>query len=111
MRDGLRAAAVFDEPEHCEPYYCQHRSGARQQDPTPPVALCLRARLVRILCMHGSSPSAQAGADRLFKSNACGVGVLTHVCGTRLDATISTLSRSHIEHSDPPLSPYLSTTS
>src|SRR5258707_10219437 len=102
MRDRLRAAAVFDEPEDCEPYYyCQHRSGARQQDPTPPVALCLRARLVRILCMHGSFPSAQAGADRLFKSNARGVGVLQHVGVSRLDVNIASLLGYDIEQSDP----------
>src|SRR5260370_25328054 len=100
MRDGLRAAAVFDEPEHCEPYYCQHRSGARQQDPTPPVALCLRARLVRILCMHGSSPSAHASTDCLFMSNACGVCLLRHLGVSRLVVNILFLVEYDMSPSD-----------
>src|SRR5713226_7957753 len=51
--------------------------------------------------MHGSSPSAQAGTDRLFKGNACRVGVDQHVGITRLDVDVAPLFGYDIEQSDP----------
>src|SRR5712692_1415478 len=51
--------------------------------------------------MHGSSPSAQAGTDRLFKGNACRVGVEQHVGIPRLDVDVAPLFGYDIEESDP----------
>src|SRR4029077_6197646 len=51
--------------------------------------------------MHDSSPSAQAGADRLFKTNACDVGVEQHVGISRLDVNVASLFRYDVEQSDP----------
>src|SRR5713101_669787 len=51
--------------------------------------------------MHGSSPSAQVRADRLFKSNARIEGVKQHVGITGLDVDVAPLLGYDIQQSDP----------
>src|SRR5260370_9645196 len=55
---------------------------------------------VSFVCM-ARFPSAQAGADRLFKSNARDVGVEQHVGISRLDVNVASLFGDDVEQSDP----------
>src|SRR5258708_3794198 len=55
---------------------------------------------VSFVCM-ARLPSAQAGTDRLFESNTCGVGVDQHVGISRLDVNVAPLLGYDIQQSDP----------